>query len=207
MQRRATQKATNVSEKRTVSGSVLRRRKQRRHPSTCRTGIIICCIVVGIAVTTSILLFTVARRDNNGFHAKNIKDRALDLVANNKMLQKLRGRPKRLQQTPSSFPLYPKIFNANISQELLEVCTNALWHTIETTTIVLPDGETFIYTGDIDDLWLRDSASQVHPLLVGENPLIAKDPKLDRIVSGLIKRVAMYIRHGKSCMTRRLVCL
>jgi hypothetical protein len=77
------------------------------------------------------------------------------------------------------------------------MCTQALWHTVETTTIVLPDHETFVHTGDIDDLWLRDSAAQIHPLLVPFNgtALIQQDPRLDRIVSGLIKRSAMYIRH------------
>ena len=101
---------------------------------------------------------------------------------------------------------FPKIIrNSNdypsLSKEALEMCTRALWHTIETTTIVLPDKETFIHTGDIDDLWLRDSAAQIHPMLVpmfGPNrtqSLIQLDPKLDRIVSGLIKRTAQYIRH------------
>jgi meiotically up-regulated gene 157 (Mug157) protein len=122
-------------------------------------------------------------------------------------------------------PAYPKLTRetagsaatggTKLSPEALDMCTNTLWHTLETTTIVLPDGETFIHTGDIDDLWLRDSAAQVHPLLVSSQPnnkqngkqnsnqiqngtltaLIAQDPKLDRIVSGLIKRTAMYIRH------------
>jgi meiotically up-regulated gene 157 (Mug157) protein len=95
---------------------------------------------------------------------------------------------------------YSKHNTITLSDEALDMCTRALWHTLETTTIVLPDGETFIHTGDIDDLWLRDSAAQVHPLLVpsvfhGNKALIAEDTKLDRIVSGLIKRTAMYIRH------------
>ena len=106
---------------------------------------------------------------------------------------------------PTSWiPPYPKITRGNssttLSTQALEMCTNTLWHTLETTTIVLPNEETFVHTGDIDDLWLRDSAAQIHTLLIpvmGEDrsALIAKDPQLDRIVAGLIKRTAMYIRH------------
>ena len=72
------------------------------------------------------------------------------------------------------------------------MCTKTLWHTLETTTIVLPNNETFVHTGDIDDLWLRDSAAQIHPLLVNDALF---DAKVDRIVSGLITRHALYIRH------------
>lgn len=89
-----------------------------------------------------------------------------------------------------------------LSDEAIDMCTQTLWHTVESTTIVLPDSETFVHTGDIDDLWLRDSAAQVHPLLIpihgndnNNKALVATDPKLDRIVKGLIKRTAMYIRH------------
>jgi meiotically up-regulated gene 157 (Mug157) protein len=53
-------------------------------------------------------------------------------------------------------------------------------------------GDTFIYTGDIDDLWLRDSAAQIHPLY----PFLNQDPRLDRVISGLIQRSSKYIRHN-----------
>jgi len=101
---------------------------------------------------------------------------------------------------PSAFPniVRDQATKEKISPEALEMCTRTLWHTLETTTIVLPDEDTFIHTGDIDDLWLRDSAAQIHPLLMpffNGTSLVQQDPKLDRIVSGLIKRTAMYIRH------------
>jgi hypothetical protein len=86
---------------------------------------------------------------------------------------------RRQQQLPS--PL--------LSDHVIEMCTNALWHTLETTTIVLPNNESFIFTGDIDDLWIRDSAAQVHPYFQ------VMDDRIDRVIAGLIKRVAMYIRH------------
>jgi uncharacterized protein len=115
-----------------------------------------------------------------------------------------------------------------VSTAVIEMCSRTLWHTLETTTIVLPYHETFVHTGDIDDLWLRDSAAQVHPLLLPLVPkkqvvkvdpaergggvdrdeaeeddattvsyvaLIYDDANLDRVVSGLIRRHALYIRH------------
>lgn len=127
-----------------------------------------------------------------------------------KVLRKYSKKKNTLHATSPSFPpLYPKVTRnsddttstSQLSKEALDMCTRTLWHTLETTTIVMPDGDSFVHTGDMDDLWLRDSAAQVHPLLIPifENgkaeALVAQDAKLDRIVSGLIKRTAMYIRH------------
>jgi hypothetical protein len=93
-------------------------------------------------------------------------------------------------------PAYPRRHQdqnqkIQLSSQALEMCTQTLWHTLETTTIVLPDGDTFIHTGDIDDLWLRDSAAQIHPLY----KFLDQDPRLDRVVAGLIQRTSRYIRH------------
>lgn len=95
------------------------------------------------------------------------------------------------------YPIVTRNSSVQISKEAIDMCHKTLWHTLETTTIVLPNNESFIHTGDIDDLWLRDSAAQIHPLLVsnGGASLVQTDAKLARIVSGLIKRTAMYIRH------------
>jgi meiotically up-regulated gene 157 (Mug157) protein len=107
--------------------------------------------------------------------------------------------PKKSDALPK-FPVIDRQSGIELSQEAIDMCTQALWHTLETTTVVLPNRETFVHTGDIDDLWLRDSAAQVHTLLIPASPhdnkaLIASDPQLDRIVAGLIRRSAMYIRH------------
>ena len=86
-----------------------------------------------------------------------------------------------------------------LSKEAIDMCHRTLWHTLETTTFVLPNDETFVITGDIQDLWLRDSAAQIHPLLIPNilngKSLVQLDPKLERIVAGLIRISARYIRH------------
>ncbi|GKY98986.1 hypothetical protein MPSEU_000854300 [Mayamaea pseudoterrestris] len=182
MQRRpARQESIEAIESRQVS-ALLRRRK-KKHQSTWP------CYVCAIVTSLICVVYVLAARQGNTI------TKAKSALSDNTLVQKLRGNIKRLSTKFASFPKYPRIDHVKVSPQVLEMCTKTLWHTIETTTIVLPDNETFIHTGDIDDLWLRDSASQIHPLMVGQKPLIAQDAKLDRIVSGLIKRVAMYIRH------------
>src|SRR5699024_3557983 len=44
--------------------------------------------------------------------------------------------------------------------------------------------DTFVITGDIDAMWLRDSSAQVHPYV----PLAPKDEKLQRMLAGVINR-------------------
>ncbi len=55
------------------------------------------------------------------------------------------------------------------------------------TTVTFTDGaqpDTFVITGDIDAMWLRDSSAQVWPYL----PLVKRDPKLARMIQGVIRR-------------------
>jgi meiotically up-regulated gene 157 (Mug157) protein len=74
-----------------------------------------------------------------------------------------------------------------------EMATRLFWHTASVATHVLDDGTSFVFTGDIDDLWLRDSAAQVHPYIVYLKS--GKDRELERMVSGLILRCAFYINY------------
>ena len=48
----------------------------------------------------------------------------------------------------------------------------------------LPDGTTFVLTGDIPAMWLRDSAAQLRPYLV----LCADDPGLQDVLIGVLHR-------------------
>ncbi|CTP90428.1 glycoside hydrolase family 125 protein [Xanthomonas graminis] len=50
--------------------------------------------------------------------------------------------------------------------------------------------DTFVITGDIEAMWLRDSSAQVHPYI----PLAKRDPALRRMFHGLIQRQAACIQ-------------
>jgi meiotically up-regulated gene 157 (Mug157) protein len=62
-------------------------------------------------------------------------------------------------------------------------------NTFETTTDLLDDGTTFVFTGDIPAMWLRDSSAQVRPYI----RLAAASPSMRRVIAGLIRRQARYI--------------
>ncbi|MEK3881710.1 glycoside hydrolase family 125 protein [Paenibacillus sp. PL2-23] len=73
--------------------------------------------------------------------------------------------------------------------KLLNQFLNCFPNTLETTTKLLDDGTTFVITGDIPACWLRDSVEQV----IHYVPLAERDPELQRIIGGLIKRHVQYI--------------
>ncbi len=66
---------------------------------------------------------------------------------------------------------------------------NCFVSTIETTVKRLPDGDSFVITGDIPAMWLRDSSAQVKHYL----PFTKDDPELQAIIEGLIARQAKCI--------------
>lgn len=64
---------------------------------------------------------------------------------------------------------------------------NCFPNTLETTVHYrMIDGkpDTFVYTGDIHAMWLRDSGAQVWPYL----QLVNKDPELKKMLEGVIRR-------------------
>ncbi len=76
--------------------------------------------------------------------------------------------------------------------ELAWLFGNCYPNTLDTTVhLDTLDGrpDTFIVTGDIDAMWLRDSAAQVWPYL----PLVREDAALQRLYRGLIHRQARCI--------------
>ena len=81
----------------------------------------------------------------------------------------------------------------NISDpELSWLFENCYPNTLDTTvTYTEPGGkpDTFVITGDIDAMWLRDSSAQVWPYV----PLIRKDEPLRKLIAGVINRQAKCI--------------
>lgn len=73
--------------------------------------------------------------------------------------------------------------------ELSQIFRQCFLNTLETTIVQLPDENTFVITGDIPAMWLRDSSAQVHTYL----PLVARDEKLARLIKGLIRQQASCI--------------
>lgn len=72
-------------------------------------------------------------------------------------------------------------------QELAWMFENCYPNTLDTTVdyeVIDGKPDTFIITGDIDAMWLRDSTAQVWPYM----PLISEDKKLKNLILGLVNR-------------------
>ena len=71
--------------------------------------------------------------------------------------------------------------------ELAWMFENCYPNTLDTTVdyeVIDGKPDSFVITGDIDAMWLRDSTAQVWPYM----PLIDKDPKIKNLILGLINR-------------------
>jgi len=76
--------------------------------------------------------------------------------------------------------------------ELAWMFENCFPNTLDTTVdFSMIDGkpDTFVITGDIHAMWLRDSTAQVWPYL----PLVSKDKDLDKLFQGVLNRQAKCI--------------
>ncbi|TQS74266.1 glycoside hydrolase family 125 protein [Ornithinibacillus gellani] len=75
--------------------------------------------------------------------------------------------------------------------KLASMFENCFSNTYETTIRPQKDGTTFVITGDIPAMWLRDSAAQVRPYLI----LAETDPQLADMIQGVIQKQMEYIVH------------
>ena len=73
------------------------------------------------------------------------------------------------------------------NKELAWMFGNCFPNTLDTTVdfeVVNGRPDTYVITGDIDAMWLRDSSAQVWPYL----PLMPEDPQLQQLIAGVINR-------------------
>lgn len=70
--------------------------------------------------------------------------------------------------------------------DMFEQCLSNTWNT---TIKRNEDGTTFVITGDIPAMWLRDSAAQVRPFLI----LAGEDEEIADMIAGLVKRQFAFI--------------
>ncbi|MCD0488707.1 glycoside hydrolase family 125 protein [Pedobacter sp. MC2016-14] len=95
----------------------------------------------------------------------------------------------------SSFAVEKAIskFQKKVSdKELGWLFNNCLPNTLDTTvTFNIENGkpDTYVITGDIDAMWLRDSSAQVWPYL----SFMKEDPKLQQLIAGVINRQTSYV--------------
>ena len=89
----------------------------------------------------------------------------------------------------------------NLMQHIEDQCgeQNAVWakifrscfaNTLKTTIKKQADGTTYVLTGDIPAMWLRDSVAQVRPYLV----LAKEDQDLSDMIAGLVERQFRFIK-------------
>ncbi|KHL92328.1 glycosyl hydrolase [Paenibacillus sp. IHB B 3415] len=77
----------------------------------------------------------------------------------------------------------------SVQPELIPLFKQCYSNTLETTIERLEDGTTFMITGDIPAMWLRDSSAQVRPYI----QLAAEDAELAGMIRGLVMRQARYL--------------
>ncbi|MBG1232006.1 glycoside hydrolase family 125 protein [Aestuariivirga litoralis] len=79
------------------------------------------------------------------------------------------------ERVVSALPQFPR---------LAAVFPATFANTFSTTLKLMEDGSTFVITGDIPAMWLRDSAAQVRPYL----QLAKHDSQFAKLIAGVVKR-------------------
>ncbi|QHW33873.1 glycoside hydrolase family 125 protein [Paenibacillus rhizovicinus] len=76
-----------------------------------------------------------------------------------------------------------------IDPHMADVFRNCYPNTLQTTVELLDDGTSFVITGDIPAMWLRDSSAQIRPYMEMAN----EDADLRRLIRGVIHRQAKFL--------------
>jgi hypothetical protein len=109
--------------------------------------------------------------------------------------QQFNGRPPLSERRFSSSVIEDVIDTIRrriADQQLAEMFARCFPNTLDTTVFFNEDEkqpDTFVITGDIDAMWLRDSSAQVLPYL----QFARKDPRLQTMLAGVIRRQARSI--------------
>jgi len=96
---------------------------------------------------------------------------------------------KRKFKSPAVERTIARVKSSIGNKELAWMFENCFPNTLDTTVdFEVIDGrpDTYVITGDIDAMWLRDSTAQVWPYL----PLMEEDPALQQLIAGVINRQA-----------------
>jgi uncharacterized protein len=99
---------------------------------------------------------------------------------------------KRKFKSPAVEKTINEIQSSIGNKEIAWMFGNCFPNTLDTTVdFEIIDGrpDTYVITGDIDAMWLRDSSAQVWPYL----PLMSEDPQLQQLIAGVINRQARCI--------------
>ena len=99
---------------------------------------------------------------------------------------------KRKFKSPAVERAIERVRSSIGNKELGWMFENCFPNTLDTTVdFEVVDGkpDTYVITGDIDAMWLRDSVAQVWPYL----PLMKEDPNLQQLIAGVINRQARCI--------------
>jgi meiotically up-regulated gene 157 (Mug157) protein len=94
---------------------------------------------------------------------------------------------RRKFKSPAVEKAIQRIQSSIGNKELAWMFGNCFPNTLDTTVdfeMVNGRPDTYVITGDIDAMWLRDSSAQVYPYL----SLMAEDPQLQQLVAGVINR-------------------
>lgn len=102
-------------------------------------------------------------------------------------------RMKTLGKEPVSLGPLTERMSARLAGKprLLDIFRNAIRNTWGTTFKKMADGTTFVITGDIPAMWLRDSAAQIRPFLA----LAEEDAETADLIEGLVIRQLRGILH------------
>lgn len=97
----------------------------------------------------------------------------------------------RQMQKYSAVDRILKLAEGKLREEprLFEIFQNCYSNTLETTVKRMEDGTSYVITGDIPAMWLRDSVAQLRPYLIAAG----EEDELADILTGLSKRQFRYI--------------